>query len=568
MKNKLRKILSIIVCCALLLSIASVTAFAGGDEDILILSADATIPEPALGYHPTFGELDVPEYANYTASVYSWYTTIGGEVVHLTESDVFKPDLRYNVRVEFTPDSGFAFDRQNGVFTLNGKQADNVGGTIFVLETRFDPLHKYSSEWKMNNKYHWKECDCGKKADKEAHKYSGGKCTVCEFEKPEVIPELDLTAFKLPVAGDSVKDEAFTNVALPEGAKYSVSGITWLIYDGGKDPKPVEDNFEEGHTYVASIELELNSIYYMFADIDTIDVKYSVPDKNFYGVYVNENCDYASVNFLFTLIPSDAKFITELTVTGVTPPVAGETPTVEGISLGENVEIDTETLFWIVWDEEKGYFTDEFDTDVFEEGKKYAVQIVAYPINGYYFADNMTVSINGKDIPDVDVSNPAAITKSVKMVTETQLYMGIVDEDMVIFSDTETDTSTNTETETDTGTNTESETDTSTNTESETDTSTNTETETDTNTDTSTDTGTDTETDTDVKTVVSGDINCDGKINMEDVTSLQKIIAKLIDFEKYGETSKANADCNHDGKVNMEDVVQIQKYLAKLIPSL
>ncbi len=67
---------------------------------------------------------------------------------------------------------------------------------------------------------------------------------------------------------------------------------------------------------------------------------------------------------------------------------------------------------------------------------------------------------------------------------------------------------------------------------------------------------------------VYGDVNNDGKVNMEDVTSLQKIIAKLTTHESYGGNSELNSDCNHDGKVNMEDVVHIQKYLAKLIPEL
>ncbi|MCR5635752.1 MAG: dockerin type I repeat-containing protein [Clostridiales bacterium] len=65
-----------------------------------------------------------------------------------------------------------------------------------------------------------------------------------------------------------------------------------------------------------------------------------------------------------------------------------------------------------------------------------------------------------------------------------------------------------------------------------------------------------------------GDVNCDGVVNMEDVTSLQKIIAKLTTHEAYGALSRINSDCNHDDDVNMMDVVEIQKYVAKLIDSL
>ena len=103
-----------------------------------------------------------------------------------------------------------------------------------------------------------------------------------------------------------------------------------------------------------------------------------------------------------------------------------------------------------------------------------------------------------------------------------------------------------------------------------------TEKDSDTQTDTekNSDTETDTEkpSDTDVLIIgedyVYGDVNCDGKVNMEDVTSLQKIIAKLTTHESYGKNSEENSDVTHDKDVNMMDVTTIQKYLAKLISSL
>lgn len=65
-----------------------------------------------------------------------------------------------------------------------------------------------------------------------------------------------------------------------------------------------------------------------------------------------------------------------------------------------------------------------------------------------------------------------------------------------------------------------------------------------------------------------GDVNCDIKVTMEDVTALQKIIAKLITYDNYGEFSEENSDVNHDGDVTMVDVTVIQKYIAKLVDSL
>ncbi len=62
-----------------------------------------------------------------------------------------------------------------------------------------------------------------------------------------------------------------------------------------------------------------------------------------------------------------------------------------------------------------------------------------------------------------------------------------------------------------------------------------------------------------------GDLNKDGKINIIDVTMLQKRIANLITFD---EETEAGADFNYDGDVNTNDVTMLQKYIAKYAVSL
>ncbi len=86
--------------------------------------------------------------------------------------------------------------------------------------------------------------------------------------------------------------------------------------------------------------------------------------------------------------------------------------------------------------------------------------------------------------------------------------------------------------------------------------------------DTETETETETESDIVVDQELYGDVNCDGNVNMMDVTSLQKILALLSTHESYGAMSIINSDCNGDGDINMVDVTQIQKYLAKLVSAL
>ncbi|MCR5636007.1 MAG: hypothetical protein K6F76_02350 [Clostridiales bacterium] len=61
---------------------------------------------------------------------------------------------------------------------------------------------------------------------------------------------------------------------------------------------------------------------------------------------------------------------------------------------------------------------------------------------------------------------------------------------------------------------------------------------------------------------VLGDVDCDGKICMIDVTQLQKSFAKLIDIKDLGEMSKVNSDLNADNVIDLNDAVLIQRHIA------
>lgn len=61
---------------------------------------------------------------------------------------------------------------------------------------------------------------------------------------------------------------------------------------------------------------------------------------------------------------------------------------------------------------------------------------------------------------------------------------------------------------------------------------------------------------------VFGDANLDGIVNIKDVTTLQKFLAKLIDLS---EENLSVSDTNRDGRVTISDATTIQKKLAQLI---
>jgi hypothetical protein len=71
----------------------------------------------------------------------------------------------------------------------------------------------------------------------------------------------------------------------------------------------------------------------------------------------------------------------------------------------------------------------------------------------------------------------------------------------------------------------------------------------------------------DTSSIVSGDIilgdaNCDGLVDVRDVTTLKQSVVKLISLD---DSQKANADVISDGVIDVKDLGQLIKYIIKII---
>ena len=62
-----------------------------------------------------------------------------------------------------------------------------------------------------------------------------------------------------------------------------------------------------------------------------------------------------------------------------------------------------------------------------------------------------------------------------------------------------------------------------------------------------------------------GDINGDGKLNVRDITALQRCLAEI---NTLGDDDRAAADINDDGKIDILDVTCLQRYLAEFVTIL
>ena len=59
---------------------------------------------------------------------------------------------------------------------------------------------------------------------------------------------------------------------------------------------------------------------------------------------------------------------------------------------------------------------------------------------------------------------------------------------------------------------------------------------------------------------VIGDVNMDGRVNIRDVTAIQRHVAE---YAPLTEEQLALADTNGDGTVNIQDATHLQMYLAE-----
>ena len=73
--------------------------------------------------------------------------------------------------------------------------------------------------------------------------------------------------------------------------------------------------------------------------------------------------------------------------------------------------------------------------------------------------------------------------------------------------------------------------------------------------------------DTATSEIIYGDVNSDGKVNIEDQTKLSRYIAGVSGYS-LNETEKKAADVNLDGKISIEDKTVLQKYFAGTIKKL
>lgn len=71
-----------------------------------------------------------------------------------------------------------------------------------------------------------------------------------------------------------------------------------------------------------------------------------------------------------------------------------------------------------------------------------------------------------------------------------------------------------------------------------------------------------------VTSVLKGDVDLSGRINIADVVSLRRVVTKKEAFTKHSDLQKQAAEVILDGKINMADLVQLRRFVSKKISEL
>ena len=198
-----------------------------------------------------------------------------------------------------------------------------------------------------------------------------------------VIDEVELLDLPTATIGAKLKEGNFS-VGVPSGAGYSATARWYVSGADGSESVDADDGtnvVKNGKSYYLEVDIRPNDGY-EFASSVALKA-YGVSQK----LYPNSDFAYFERTFSFRTAIDEAQ------VTGVTRPVAGAVPTVDGLKVpaGANYRIDIDDTQW--------YDADSHEpVTQFEQGRDYYLDVVLVAADGYEFSRNVLVSVDGQSL--------------------------------------------------------------------------------------------------------------------------------------------------------------------------
>ncbi len=295
---------------------------------------------PTIGEGDTvFGidDITVPEDALYTVKRLRWYDEDG----EVAPDAVLEKGKKYRYEIELWPEQGYEFDEDNTDTLINGEKADGGGDADY---------------WYANGELNL-------------------KTIITAVDLPDVLP--DELKVGDPLVSGLIKDE--------EG--YTVSGMSLVSNDGVFGPAGAT---AEEAAYALMLMAEAEEGCEFSEDVVVTVGGEPLPDTMFKTVTSTE------IRYGKLYVLDDTQLIDKIEIT-VDKPEIGKEGGKPSVAEDAPYELDEDFAGWSVADSND---VDELDElkGVFEEGQHAWLVTALFAKEGYLFADDVEVYVNGKKI--------------------------------------------------------------------------------------------------------------------------------------------------------------------------
>lgn len=301
----------------------------------LIDRIDITMPEPAIGNTPSYADIKLGS-ENYTIEYAYWYSNTTGEEV----TEAFGKD-KYTLDMRLVTAEGWEFSKDCKIY-INGVEVEDG----------------------------WAD-------DFDASVYAS-------YSFRDVINKIELPAFPVVKVGDTVETEL---VEVPEGTNYQIIA-QWLEYDSEDGMREVTGPIEDGKAYYLILAAAPNPGY-EFAE----DAAITVAGEVYQSALMSVDADYVGIIKLYSF---GMKVIDKIELTTPAP----ENGKTHGqIKVPENAGYSVEESYWGVSKTDDLNDVEEFGKeDTFAYGNYYWIGAVLQAEEGYVFADDVKITVNGQAV--------------------------------------------------------------------------------------------------------------------------------------------------------------------------